>query len=194
MKKEAKGGLLWHSWRSPSGDWVASCSSCSHQEDGKESALLSMGDDLRSFAHVCEILALFSLAFQSTKKYNCIILGHNVKITFLECAFGHWVLWKSFLRFPTEGLCPGDKCNHRVNFIKSHINRVGLALTASCAYNQHERWGEGLFNSRIHQITEFVVDMRRVLAKHREKKNRCPGERGDNRKFLSYLCQVISLK
>lgn len=72
--------------------------------------------------------------------------------------------------FLLEGLCPGDKCNHRVNFIKSHINRVGLALTASCAYNQHERWGEGLFNSQIHQITEFVVDMRRVLAKQREKK------------------------
>lgn len=78
---------------------VASCSSCSHQEDGKENALISMGDDLKSFAHVCEILALFSLAFQSTKRYKCIILGSNAKITFLECAFGHWVLWKSFLRF-----------------------------------------------------------------------------------------------
>lgn len=71
---------------------VASCSSSSHQEDGKESALLFMGDGLRSFAYVCEILALFSLAFQSTKRYKCIILGSNVKITFLECAFGHWVL------------------------------------------------------------------------------------------------------
>lgn len=48
---------------------------------------------------------------------------------------------------------------------------MGLALTASCAHNQHERWEEGPFISLIHQITEFVVDMRRVLAKHREKKN-----------------------
>lgn len=32
-----------------------------------------------------------------------------------------------------EGLYPGDKCNHGVYFIKSHTNRVGLALPASCA-------------------------------------------------------------
>lgn len=84
---------------------IASWSSCSHQEDGKENSLISMGDDLRSFAHVCEILALFSLAFWSAKRYKCIILGSNVKVTFLERAFGHWVLWKSFLRFPCMRDC-----------------------------------------------------------------------------------------
>lgn len=169
-------------------------SSCSHQEDCKESTLISLGDDLRSFAHVCEILALFSLAFPRAERYKCIILGSNEKITFLECAFGRCFFVKKRLEiFLHEGLYPGDKCNHRVNFTKCHTNRVGLALTASCVYNQHERWEEGLFNSLIHQIIEFMVDLRRVLAKHREK-NRCPGKRGEGRKFLLYLCQVISLK
>lgn len=84
---------------------AASCSSCSHQEDGKENTLISMGDDLRSCAHVCEILALFSLAFRSAKTYRCIILGSNEKITFLECAFGRCFFFceKVSWDFPTWG-------------------------------------------------------------------------------------------